>query len=66
MTLKSAPNSNHIQQGSEINVPKSSSNFHHLFASIREVHPENFSFIAQISLTLWLLKDSGIVQKFAF
>ena len=55
-----------IQQGSRIDVLKSPSNFYNLFVSIREVFPENFSFIAQFSLTLRLFKVFGIVQKFPF
>ena len=31
---------------------------------MREVFAENFSFIAQFSLTLWLFKVLGSVQKF--
>ena len=42
---------------------KSSSNFYHLLASTREAFAENFSFIAQFSLTLWLFKVLQIVQK---
>ena len=42
---------------------KSSSNFYHLIASTREVFAENFNFIAQFSLTLWLFKVLQIVQK---
>ena len=50
--------SRQIQQGSEIDVLKSSSNFYHLTVSMREVFPEIFNFIAQFSLTLWLFKTS--------
>ena len=56
--------SSQIQQGSGIDVLKSSSNFYHLIVSMREVLPENFSFIAQSSLTLWLFKVLGIARKF--
>lgn len=35
----------------------------HLFVSTREVFPENFSFRAQFSLTLWLIQVLGIVWK---
>ena len=56
--------SSQIQQGSGINFLKSSSNFYHLIASMREVFPEYFSFLAQFSLTLWLFKVLQAVQKF--
>ena len=56
--------SNQNQQRSRIDVFKSSSNFYHLLVSVREVFPENISFIAQFSLTLWLFKVLGIVLKF--
>ena len=58
---KQQSHSSQIQQGSGISVLKSSSNFYHLIASMREVFPENFSFIAQFSLTLWLLKVVWII-----
>ena len=48
--------SSQIQQESGIDVLKSSSNFYHLIFSLREVFPENFSFIAQLGLTLWSFK----------
>ena len=35
-----------------------------LLLSMREVFPKNISFIGQFSLTLWLFKVLGIVQKF--
>ena len=50
-----------ISTGIGIDVLKSSSNFYYLFASMREVFPKNFSFIAQSSLTLWLFKNLEIV-----
>ena len=53
-----------IQQGPGIDGLKSSSNFYHLIVSIREVFPENVSFIAQFSLFLWLFKVLGIVRKY--
>ena len=56
--------SRQISQGFRIDVFKSSSNFYCLIVSMREVFPENFNFIAQFSLTLWLFKVLGIVQKF--
>ena len=56
--------SSQIQKGFVVDDLKSSSNFYHLIASVREVFPENFSFIAQFSLTLWLFKVLEIVQKF--
>ena len=52
--------SSQIQQGSGVHVLKFSSNFYHLPVSLREVFPENFSFIALFSLTLWLFKFLGI------
>ena len=61
---KSTGHCSQIQQGSGINVLKSSSNFHHLIISTREVFPEIFSFIAQSSLPLWLFIVLEIVQKF--
>ena len=45
-----------IQQGSRIDVLKSSSNFYNLIVSMREVFSENFCFTARFSLTLWLFK----------
>ena len=42
--------SSQIQQWSGIDVLNSSSNFYYLIVSMREVFPENFSFIAQFSL----------------
>ena len=56
--------SSQIQKGFVVDDLKSSSIFYHLIASVREVFPENFSFIAQFSLTLWLFKVLEIVQKF--
>ena len=56
--------SSHIQQGSRLNVLRSSSNFYHLITSMREVFPENFNFVAQFSLTLWLFKVLQNVRKF--
>ena len=56
--------SSRIQQGFRTDVLKSSSNFYHLIVSMREVFPKNISFIGQFSLTLWLFKVLGIVQKF--
>ena len=52
--------------GSGIDVLKSASNFCHLIVSMKEIFLENFSFIAQFSvfLWLWLFKVLGIVQKF--
>ena len=38
--------------------------FNHLFVSMKEVLSENFSYIAQTSITLWLFKVLGIVRKF--
>ena len=58
--------SSQIQQGSGIDVVKSSSSFYHLIVSMREVLPENFSFIAQFSLTLWLFKVSGLQISLIF
>ena len=55
--------SSQIQQWSGIDVLNSSSNFYYLIVSMREVFPENFSFIAQFSLILWLFKVLGIVRK---
>ena len=48
--------SSQIQQGSGSDL-KSSSSFYHLIVSMKEVFPENFSFIVQFSLTLWLFKS---------
>ena len=56
--------SSRIQQGFRTDVLKSSSNFYHLIVSMREVFPKDISFIGQFSLTLWLFKVLGIVQKF--
>ena len=53
-----------IQRGFGIDVLKSYSNCYHLIFSMREVFPENFSFIAQFSLTLRLFKVLQIVRKF--
>ena len=44
--------SSQIHEGSGIDVLKSSSNFYHLIVSMREVFPENLSFIAQFSVTV--------------
>ena len=44
--------SSQIQQVSGINVLKYSSNFNHLFVSMKELFPENFTFTAQFSHTL--------------
>ena len=52
-----------IQQWSGINVFKSS-NFCHLLVSMRELFPENLSFISQFSLTLQMFEVIGIVWKF--
>ena len=56
----------HIQQGSEIDVLISSSKFYHLIVSVKEVFPENFSFLVQFSLTLQLLKVLGVAKNFHF
>ena len=55
--------SSQIQQGSGIDVLKSSSNFYPLFLSMREIFPANFSSIAQFELTLWLFKVLEIACK---
>ena len=54
-----------IQQGSGTDVLKSL-NYYHLIVSMREAFPENFSFIAQLSLTLWLLKFYRLSKNFHF
>ena len=56
--------SSQIQQGFRTDVLKSSLNFYNLIVSMREAFLKNISFIAHLSLTLWLFKVLGIVQKF--
>ena len=61
---QNSSHSSQIQHMSRIDVLKSFSNFYHLIKSMREVFPENFSLIAQFSLTVWLFNVLGIAQKF--
>ena len=63
VSTKVLGHSSQIQQGSRIDVLKSSSNFYHLFLSMREIFPAYFSSIAQFGLTLWLLKVLEIACK---
>ena len=59
--------SSQIQQGSGIDVLKSSSNFYYLIVSMREVFPENFSFIAQFNLLIYgCLKFYKLSENFLF
>ena len=48
LPVKQLGHSSQIQQGSRIDVLKSSSTFYHLIASMREVFPEDFSLMALI------------------
>ena len=59
--------SNQIQQGSVINVLESSSNFCHLFVSMKKTFPEDFSFIGQFILTSYwkFLSKNGRSPKIA-
>ena len=56
--------SGQYQQGSILKVLTFFSTFHHLFGSMRDVIPENFSSIGFTNQILWLFKDLHNFRKF--
>ena len=55
--------SSQYQQGSVLKVLRFFPNFHHLFASMRDVIPENFSSIGFTNQILWLFKICTISKN---
>lgn len=55
-----------LNRRSRIDVLKISSNFYHLFVSMRELFSETVIFIAQFILTLWFFKYLEVIWNFHF